>query len=508
MISRIVATDGIKERIARRVQELRALPTTVAVAVRIFELQKDPKAEVADYARIVASDAGITARLLALANSSWVGLSKPITQPNMAVSLLGVAAVRTLALNLCLSGLHHELQFSRQESQEFWEASLCKAVAAREAARRLNAACADESYVAGLFQDLALPVMYACARQEIGPLLAEKINITTRLARERALCGADHCEFGGLLARRLGLCAAHVQLVEAHHNWNSLRDTVELKALAAGTYVASLFPHHFDFWHADDVETLRKFLASPAGGGVKLDEFLEVVGSECKREFAYFDPSRVTEVRLLELMGEAVMAAAEASVALVGQVQEMKQQIAAVDETVSKLAQERVRLAEEASRDALTGVLNRAAFERGCRDALLRMEQARQPVALLYLDVDQFKEINDIYGHAAGDEALKLLVKVIQECVRGTDLVGRLGGDEFAVLLPNCPSERATGIAQQIRARVAQQPSGGGKLSVSIGVRCMAGGAATTLEWLMSASDQQMYAAKRDGGNLVCVQAE
>ena len=90
MSNQIGAVDGIKDRITRRVQEIKALPTTVAVAVRIFELQKDPKAEIADYARIVASDAGITARLLALANSSWVGLSKPITQPNKAVGLLGV----------------------------------------------------------------------------------------------------------------------------------------------------------------------------------------------------------------------------------------------------------------------------------------------------------------------------------------------------------------------------------------------------------------------------------
>jgi diguanylate cyclase (GGDEF)-like protein len=497
----IVVPDGIKERIAARVRDLRALPTTVAVAVRIFELQKDPRAEVADYARIIASDAGITARLLALANSSWVGASNRITQPQMAVSLLGVATVRTLALNLCLSGLHHELRFSRQESQEFWEASLCKAVAAREAARRLNGKFAEEAYVAGLFQDLALPVMFACAREAMGQLLAERIDVTTRLAREREVCGADHCEFGGMLARRLGLVEAQVQLVEAHHDWDTLHGVVESQALAAGTYVASLFPHRLDHWHVDDVEALRKFLASPAGGGVKLEEFLTVVSGECKREFAFFDPSQVTEVRLVELMGEAVLAAAEASVELVGRVQELEQQIATVDATVS-------RLAEEASRDPLTEALNRAAFERECREALMRVQRAKLPVALLYLDVDRFKEINDAHGHAAGDAALKQLVQVVQECTRGTDLVGRLGGDEFAVLLPNCPQERATEIAERIRTLVAKQRVGEGHLSVSIGAHCVTGGAATTLEFLMAVSDQWMYAAKRSGGNLVSVLVE
>jgi diguanylate cyclase (GGDEF)-like protein len=241
---------------------------------------------------------------------------------------------------------------------------------------------------------------------------------------------------------------------------------------------------------------------------VKFEEFLEKVGTECKREFAYFDPSRVTEVRLLELMGEAVQAAAEASVQLMGQVQEMKQQIAAVDKTVSKLSEERVRLAKEASRDALTGVLNRAAFERECGETLARVPRECQPVALLYVDVDRFKNINDLRGHAAGDKALQQLAKVMQECVRGTDVVGRLGGDEFAILLPNCPRERAADIAERIRSRVAQQRVGRSALSVSIGAHCVRGGAATTLETLLTASDQWMYAAKRKGGNLVCVEAE
>jgi diguanylate cyclase (GGDEF)-like protein len=188
-------------------------------------------------------------------------------------------------------------------------------------------------------------------------------------------------------------------------------------------------------------------------------------------------------------------------VELVGRVRDLEQQIATTDKTVSKLV-------EEASRDPLTRVLNRAAFERECQEALMRVERATLPVALLYLDVDRFKGINDAHGHAAGDKALKDLVRIVQECIRGTDLVGRLGGDEFAVLLPNCPRERAADIAERIRERVAQQRAGQGNLSVSIGAHWVAGGMATTLETLMLASDQGMYAAKRDGGNLVSVRAK
>jgi diguanylate cyclase len=86
--------------------------------------------------------------------------------------------------------------------------------------------------------------------------------------------------------------------------------------------------------------------------------------------------------------------------------------------------------------------------------------------------------------------------------------VGRLGGDEFAVLLPNCPREKTGEIAERIRWNVFARRMQKRELSVSVGVRWIAGGAPATLEWLLTASDQHMYAAKRDGGNRVSIQAD
>ena len=498
----------VKQCIIRHLSSLKSLPTTVPVAVRLFELQKHEGAEAAEYARVIASDAGITARILALANSSYFGVSMRITQPMVAVNLLGIAAVRTLAINLCLSGLHHELRLTKNESQEYWEASLCKAVAARQLVRRLDPKLAEDAYVTGLFQDIALPVMYAAAREKVKMLLEERMSAGERLQREREVCGGTHSEFGEILVDRLGLPKDYVSLIGTHHDLEALRRTAGSEALAAGAYAASLFPHRLDRWDGGDVKTLREFLANLGGQNVNLEEFLGMVSVESKREFAYFDRAKVTEIRLLELMTEAIRNAAEATVSLVGQVQEMKQQVATADEAVARLSQETSRLAEEAARDPLTGVLNRAAFERECRASLIHLQRENQPVALLYLDLDHFKEINDVCGHAAGDEALRQIVAVVRECTRATDLVGRLGGDEFAVLLANCPQNKTAEIAERLRLTVAARRVKGRALSASVGVRWIAAGEPATLEWLLTASDQRMYVAKRDGGNRVSMQTE
>ena len=469
----VPAPADLKKQVLQRIGILRSLPTTIAVAVRLFELPRGSDADPAEYARVIASDAGLTARILALANSPWFGLAVHISQPMVAVNLLGVPAIRTLAINFCLSGLHHELRLSKQESHSFWEASLCKAVAARQLALRLKPDFSEEAYVAGLFQDIALPVMYACARDVMQPLMESRVNIAGRLAAERKAFGGDHAEFGQNLAKRLGLPETQTRFVGGHHDLAILDAAAgkDSAVLAATAYVASLFPHHMDRWDAADIEALKQFLASERGGQTDLTEFLNDVSAECQQQFSYFDRSQVTEVRLLELLSQATGEAAEEAVRLVGAVREMESFVASAEETVVRMAQEKSQLAEEAFRDGLTGALNRAGFQKNAQQAIGRVQRDKQPVALIYLDADHFKQVNDAFGHDAGDDALRQIVAVARECTRTSDLLGRLGGDEFALLLPNCPQPKAAEIARRIAAQVAgRKVQGDGSLSVSVGV--------------------------------------
>src|SRR5437016_3719345 len=147
----------LESQVRARIDSLSYLPTTVAVAMKFIDLGKDPEASPADYVKVISSDSSLSAKLLALANSSWFGVRNRVTKIQVAVNLLGLGTVRTMAISYCLAGLHSELRLSREESRVFWAGSLCKAVAAKQFAARIDPKLGEEGFAAGLFQDFSLP---------------------------------------------------------------------------------------------------------------------------------------------------------------------------------------------------------------------------------------------------------------------------------------------------------------------------------------------------------------
>ncbi len=155
-----------------------------------------------------------------------------------------------------------------------------------------------------------------------------------------------------------------------------------------------------------------------------------------------------------------------------------------------------------ASIDGLTGCLNRAAFTEA---AERQIQAARAPGALLVIDVDNFKHINDAYGHPTGDQALQEIATAIETNVRADDLVGRLGGEEFGVLLCRLEEDEARAVGERVRRAVWAvrfAPEGRNHpLSVSIGCACFDG--RISYRELFRRADARLYDAKRAGRNRV-----
>jgi diguanylate cyclase (GGDEF)-like protein len=159
-----------------------------------------------------------------------------------------------------------------------------------------------------------------------------------------------------------------------------------------------------------------------------------------------------------------------------------------------------------AQTDPLTGVLNRRSLIERLDSACVRAEARKLPISVLFLDLDHFKQINDTYGHAAGDACLAGIIPPIQAELRQSDVIGRYGGEEFVVILYGADAAAAQPIAERICRRVADiRIAGHGapiQLTCSIGVA-----ASDTLEvWgqhLIAHADTAVYAAKRSGRNQV-----
>jgi diguanylate cyclase (GGDEF)-like protein/PAS domain S-box-containing protein len=166
------------------------------------------------------------------------------------------------------------------------------------------------------------------------------------------------------------------------------------------------------------------------------------------------------------------------------------------------------QLSYQATHDALTGLYNRRAFEDQLKDALLSARDEGREHALCYLDLDQFKVVNDTCGHIAGDEMLKQLAHLLQSKVREADVLARLGGDEFGVLLRYCTLDQARGVAEDLRRSVRDYrficEDHSFETGVSIGVVSVTGQTHTLTE-IQSAADVACYAAKEAGRNRVHV---
>ncbi len=161
-------------------------------------------------------------------------------------------------------------------------------------------------------------------------------------------------------------------------------------------------------------------------------------------------------------------------------------------------AAERRRLREQSYVDELTGLCNRRGTMQALDRELSRVSRSTAPLAVLALDVDEFKSINDSFGHAAGDEVLRAIAGAVVSAVRTSDIVGRLGGDELLVVLPGVGELLANSIAYRIRQNVAELkvPGVTKQLSVSVGVAVDDSGRIDKAE-LLDRADADMYRAKR-----------
>lgn len=164
------------------------------------------------------------------------------------------------------------------------------------------------------------------------------------------------------------------------------------------------------------------------------------------------------------------------------------------------------RLLEQAITDPLTGAFNRRHMTARLKEALESGRPRAAPSALLLIDVDHFKQINDEHGHDAGDAVLKGLVSVVRSRARKTDLLFRMGGEEFVLLLPDTTETEAMTLADDIREAIAASPLlEGHKVTVSIGVG--PADARDSVESWIKGTDAAMYEAKESGRNRVARRA-
>jgi len=218
------------------------------------------------------------------------------------------------------------------------------------------------------------------------------------------------------------------------------------------------------------------------------------------------EPATISSVGIIEV-AEVATAMSNASHLLQSRseaLQEARQHLEEqVAERTSELVAANQALQQQARKDVLTGIQNRIAADERLHLEFRRMKRTGSSYAVLFIDIDHFKSINDRYGHETGDQVLQRLAQVLQSSVRETDLLARFGGEEFLAVLPDTGAEGAVIIAEKLRLDVADATFPVvGKLTISVGVS-VAKADDSNEDVAVRRADESLYKAKREGRNTI-----
>lgn len=189
----------------------------------------------------------------------------------------------------------------------------------------------------------------------------------------------------------------------------------------------------------------------------------------------------------------------------------LQEKLEQVSQQSHSLRGENETLVRLAAKDGLTGLYNHAYIKERLKQEIYRCQRYEHPLSLLMIDIDDFKSLNDNYGHVVGDRVLKTLSMLMQEIIRPSDIIGRYGGEEFLVILPQTNSENSLAVAERIRENIEfykfeVHPSKKkiSQITVSIGLSAFPDHGKTS-EDLIVFADESLYAAKKEGKNRVTI---
>jgi diguanylate cyclase (GGDEF)-like protein len=474
-----------------------------AVAIQILDLCQRDEPDMGAIAKLIGSDPALSAKILRLTNSPMYGLKSEVRTVSHAICLLGLSAVRPLALSFSLvKGLQVR---DKKALTWFWKRSLLSAVAARELSTAINFRLGEEAFMGALLQDIGILALRQLAGPDYAALARPGTSHVLLAEGERTLFGEDHASIGAWLAERWKLPATLCTAIAVSHTPEDLpagthRDVTQLARLVAVSGEVA------DVWIEEDaIKATRNLRQSSSRllqiDDQKLDATLQRVAKQSEEVAAYFDVDIGSPDDLSGILDQAKETLLILALAANRQASDAR-------EAIGSLEAKTKHLEHEVQRDGLTGLYNRAFFDQAFSAKVTQAKRKGVPLSLILFDIDHFKNVNDTYGHQAGDKVLAGVANVLGGRMRPTDITARYGGEEFILLLPETDAPGAAIVAERLRRRLADavHDIGNGselRITASAGHATLQPGSTASPEALLANVDTALYAAKRGGRNLV-----
>lgn len=475
------------------------LPSPPGTALRALELCRRDDTDVHQIADVIMSDPALSGRLLRYANSPIVGVGRRVTSVRDAVLLLGLRTVKMTALGFSVASPDFQPGCPGFQLRRFWAESFAAAAVARRIASGLSSTGTDreEAFTAALLAGIGRLVFAHSLPEKYAEVLSTVAEGKPLLEVERAVLGIDHQQFGAQLLAEWGLPDVLVEAVKHQAAAPSSEQPptqaqMLAQTLRAATQLAPVFVA------ADDLSPeLRHRARHIVEHDLKLDQqawqrVAEQISEDYQQMADLFDAELEGPISVFDLYAEAQEEATR-----VGMVAQLER---------TRALEENKALLHQATTDPLTGIANRAKFDDRVEREIAGLRREHGHFALLMFDIDDFKKINDTYGHPVGDLVLKQIACVVRNTLREVDLLARYGGDEFAILAPRADQRGGCTIAARLRKCVEELrvETNGHSLQVTISIGLAFTSdyeQAPTPERIVADADKQLYLSKQAGRN-------
>jgi diguanylate cyclase (GGDEF)-like protein len=475
------------------------LPSSPALASRILSLADDPDTAIEQFAAVIQMDGALAARLLKMANAAYMAMVTPATTIQRAVTVLGLGRVRTAALGFQLVGHLNKLGGQDFDIKAYWRQSLLRGCVGRELAGAVLPSLAEEAFLVGLLCDGGILLLVQLLGAEYAKLYETgQMSPSDFHAAEKEKFPYTHVDAISAMADEWNLPDVIRKPLACQHRPTKLKPgATPLDRLCALTYLIGSFCFTEDLSNGASGKELLRYAQDQFGlcsGDVQ--KCLAAAGDTYKHSSELLGESLPDDADVTDLLGEAnrqlMAVAGEAEIKVLAAEAQR-------DQIRSSLGEYR----ERAARDPLTGLLNRGALTDVTAQHLSNSREKRVAITCLFLDMDNFKDLNDEYGHQTGDLALKAVAHAMPQVVVNAGAVGRYGGEEFVLVIPGLSADDAAAKARQVLKLVRSVQFK--KLGLKKPVTCSVGGVwgmadhFENPEALFAAADEQMYIAKKSG---------
>ncbi|MCW9030486.1 MAG: GGDEF domain-containing protein [Gammaproteobacteria bacterium] len=480
------------------------LPSLPAVALRIIEASKDPDISLHEVAAIISSDPAITVKLLKVANSPLYSQRRSLNNLREALTLLGFNASLTIALSFSLL----QSLGSDSDHESYWKRSILAASIARLLGERLHVSKLEDLFLASLLQDIGVLVIQCIKNSPYPHNEHHYLKHSERAKLEQDFLGVEHSVVGAWLLSSWKLPGYLVKAVLNSHSLN-MSDPALNTVNSYFHYCLNLSGNLADIWLDENPSELLLSVLNVTKKVLVYDEtefnqLIVDIDNALPEISNMFQISLVGDYEREKVLNEARELLLERSISAIKQSEDARRYIESITDRVEQI--------EKSSRiDHLTKVYNRQHIDKLLETEFEEANINRWPLSLAFIDIDDFKVINDTFGHLVGDEILKLISDFFSKNIRETDILARYGGDEFLLMLPGSTSDITKTVLERLLKLYIDEVILDVKdikisASVSIGIAThMDKHNFDNLKDFMTAADEALYKAKAGGKNCLSI---